>query len=126
MNFSGCFVSQDFALRFDCFVLIRLRTREDKSVVFRRTRRFPSLKNEPSFGKSSAWQLLRSRFEKVFPLPIDDQQLPLQTVALGDEELQSLEADKKCTNFPCQFLFPPSRTLENSSVGDLRFCTVSH
>ena len=23
------------------------------------------------------------------------------------EELQSLEADKKCTNFPCQFLFLP-------------------
>ena len=50
--------------------------------------------------KSSAWQLLLCRFEEVFPLHIDDEQLPLHIVVLGDEVLQNLDDDKRSEGFP--------------------------
>ena len=51
------------------------------------------MNNGRSGGKSSALQLLLSRFEEVFLVPIDEKQLPLQTVVLGDEVLQNLDDD---------------------------------
>ena len=76
--------------------LTRLKTREDKSLAFGRTRlrRHLQFFNHGRSYRKSSWQLLLSRFEEVFPLHIDDQQRPLQTVALGDEVLQNLDDDK--------------------------------
>ena len=46
---------------------------------------FPILCLRPFRWESSAWQLLRSLSEQVFPLRNDDKQLPFRSVVLGDE-----------------------------------------
>ena len=91
-------------------VLIRLETRENKFVGFRRTRLphcFQFYENGLSRGKVSAWQLLLCRFEEVRRLPVDDQQLVhLQTVVLGDELLQNLDHESIWPTTLAKLLFP--------------------
>ena len=74
MKLSGCFVSHDFALRFEDVV-------------------FNSMTTVVLMGNSSAWQILLSRSEEVFLLS-DVQQLPLPSVVLSDEMLQNPDDDR--------------------------------
>ena len=73
MNFFGCYVSQDFTLRFECLFWFDWKLVKINSFLHTWLQRCLQVcKNKRSVWKSSAWQLLLSRFVEDFPLPIDD------------------------------------------------------
>ena len=94
MNFFSCFVSQDFALRFECLSCLDRECVNVNWLSFVKIRCdcvCESVERSVRLGICLRGNYCCLGLWKFVQLPIDDWQRPLQTVALGGEVLRNLE-----------------------------------